>query len=344
MPLNAHSRGPRLLRILVLAALVLACAWATAALWVDVPGGTAVAGTLATVFALASALVLLKLRPWTRKAAVLALLFAMVASWWFSIPPGNNREWQSDVARLPKASLDGSKVTIENVRDFDPREDGSYVENWVTRQYDLDKVVGVDLFLSYWGPVHISHTIVSWEFSDGQHLAVSIETRKEVGESYSAVLGFFRQYEIYYVVAEERDLVGVRARQRGEQLYLYRTRASAQRARALLEDYLREINTLARQPKWYNALTHNCTTTIQHHTEHIGQGSAWDWRILANGHLDELLYERGSVDTSLPFEQLRELSDVTFRAKQSAPDAEAFSRQLRVGLPGTRGQPGKSSG
>src|SRR6202035_2568939 len=112
-----------------------------------------------------------------------------------------------------------------------------------------------DMFLSYWGPTLIAHTIASWEFDDGRHLAISIETRKERGETYSALRGFFRQYELVYVVADEHDLIGLRTDYRGEQVYLYRLRVSAVPARALLVDYLQEINRLAEHPQWYNALT-----------------------------------------------------------------------------------------
>jgi len=196
-------------------------------------------------------------------------------------------------------------------------------------------VVGVDLFLSFWGPTLIAHTIASWEFSDGRHLAISIETRKEVGESYSALRGFFRQYEIYYVVADERDVVRLRTNFRGEQVYLYRIQVGPDGARALLLDYLKEVNSLAEQPKWYNALTHNCTTTIRYHAQNVAAGRPFDWRLLANGYLDELGYERGQIDTSLPFAELKKRSDITERAR-AAGDAPDFSERIRVNLPGAR--------
>ena len=192
---------------------------------------------------------------------------------------------------------------------------------------------GADLFLSYWGPTLIAHTIMSWEFSDGQHLAVSIETRKKKGQEYSAVLGFFRQYEIYYVVADERDVIGVRAAFRGENLYLYRLKNPPGVARAILLDYLKVINQLDKKAEWYNALVHNCTTTIRHHALDVGAARAFDWRILANGYIDELGYERGQIDTSLPFAELRRRSDITAKAKAAYGGAD-FSRSIRAGLPG----------
>ena len=261
-------------------------------------------------------------------------VFGLLLAWWLSIAPSNDREWQADVARAASVTIDGSRVTIRNVRDFTYGDGESFTEHWETRTYDLDEVLGVDMFISYWGPTLIAHTIASWEFADGRHLAVSIETRKEKGEEYSAVRGFFRQYEIYYVVADEHDVIGVRAKQRGEQLYLYRLTATPANARALLLGYLQEIDRLDAKPEWYNALSHNCTTTIRHHAQQVGAARPFDWRIIVNGFIDEMGYERGTIDTSLPFEELRRVSDITERAR-STP-AASFSDGIRVGLPGAR--------
>ena len=162
---------------------------------------------------------------------------------------------------------------------------------------------------------------------------MSIETRKEKGESYSALRGFFRQFEVYYVVADERDVARLRTNYRGETLFLYRMKTKPAGARALLVDYFKEINDLARRPRWYNALTYNCTTAIRFHARRIHAAFPWDWRLLANGLADELSYERGSIDTSLPFAELRRRSDITQKAKAAGHDPE-FSRRIREGLPG----------
>jgi hypothetical protein len=263
-------------------------------------------------------------------AAILPVIFIVL--WWVSIAPSNSRDWSPDVARTAQALFQGPSVTIENLRNFEYRSETDYEQRWERRTYNLNGIRGVDLFMSFWGPTQIAHTIASWEFDDGQHLAISIETRKRKGQSYSAVRGFFRQYEIYYVVADERDLVGLRTNYRDEQVYLYHIRASASQARALLIDYLKEVNRLAEHPQWYNALTQNCTTTIRGHTQNVGAGGRLDWRLLANGHLDELLYERGQMDTHLPFEEVRARSNITERAK-AAGDSPDFSARIRQGLP-----------
>jgi hypothetical protein len=261
-------------------------------------------------------------------AAVVGLLFA----WWGSLAASNDRDWQPDVARAPTAEIDGDVVTVRNVRNFHYRSETDYDERWEERRFDLAKLDGLDIFFSHWGSPEIAHTIMSWSFSDGQHFAVSIETRKEKSEAYSAVAGFFRQYELIYVAADERDVVRLRTNFRGEEVYLYRLRPTKARARAFLIDYLEAMNELAAKPGWYNALTTNCTTTIRQRVMHAGGNLPLSWKLLANGHLPELLYERGSLDDSLPFAELKAASRINERAL-SAGDRDDFSAAIRAGLP-----------
>jgi hypothetical protein len=332
MVLKTASRGARIGGGLVPFPLI---AWGAAAIWFDGPAERWLAALLAAAFALAAAAALALLRSTMHAMVAVLALFCLVLAWWLSIPATNDADWQPDVARTASAGIEGNILTIRNVRDFAYRSETDYTPRWETRRYDLSQLRGADMFLSYWGPRLIAHTIMSWEFADGRHLAISIETRKKKGQEYSAVLGFFRQYEIYYVVADERDVVGLRAKFRGENLYLYRLKAPAAQARAMLLDYLKEVNRLDTRPEWYNALTHNCTTTIRHHAQDVGAGRAFDWRILANGHIDELGYERGQIDTSLPFPELRRRSDITARAKAAYPGGQpGFSRIIRENLPG----------
>lgn len=312
--------------------LTIGLVWAAAALWIDGPRPTALAGALAAGLLVAAIAALALVRPVLRGALVAAGLFGLVFAWWSWLPASNDRDWQPDVAQLSAATFDGDLVTIRNVRNFQYRSETDFTEHWEERTYDLSKLRGVDLFLSYWGPTEIAHTVASWEFEDGPPLAISIETRKEKGESYSALLGFFRQYEVYYVVADERDLIGLRTNHRGEQVFLYRLRGPGDFPKKLLLSYLTEVNRLAAEPRWYNALTHNCTTTIRLHVMQAGIQNPLDWRLLLNGHLDELLYERGNIDRTLPFAEMRAASDVTARAK-AAGDGEGFSAAIREGLP-----------
>jgi len=328
-------RAARIVATLILFVIIAAAVgWAAIALWIDGPHSRVLAGMLAGALVLASIALAALVRPLFRGLVVALMPVVLVALWWTAIPPSNTRDWTPDVARTARATFDGSRVTIENVRNFNYRSEDDYDQRWETRTYDLDQVTGVDLFMSFWGPTEIAHTIVSWEFAGGQHLAISIETRKEKGESYSALRGFFRQYELYYVVADERDLIGLRTNYRGEQVYLYRIHLPAAQARALLIDYLAEVNQLADHPQWYNALTQNCTTTIRGHVQNIGASGRLDWRMLANGHLDQLLYERGQIDTDLPVDELRARSNITEKAKAAGKSPD-FSARIRQDLPGT---------
>ncbi len=268
---------------------------------------------------------------------VLAVVSVLaVFTWWLTLVPSNDRDWLIDVAEQPSAVIDGDRLTVHNVRNFRYRSETDYAPAWETRSYDLADLHGIDLYLVYWGPTLIAHMLLSWEFEDDEgnrdHLAISIETRKEKGESYSALLGFFRQYELYYVVADERDVIGLRTNHRDEQVYLYPLTASRETARAVLLDYFAAINGLVKQPRWYNAMTHNCTTAARKHSIAVAGKSAWDWRFLLNGSIDELAYERGTVDTTLPFDEFRRRSNITERSK-AAPLGPEYSDVIRNGLP-----------
>jgi len=312
-------------------------AWSAAALWFDGPSARWLAGLLAATLVLGCAAPLILLKPFRRAVFAVLGAFLIVLVWWLSIAPRNDRDWSPDVAQLPSALIAGDKVTLRNIRNFAYRSETDFTERWETRTYNISQVVGFDMFFSYWGPTLIAHTIASWEFADGRHLAVSIETRKEKGETYSALRGFFRQFELYYVVADERDVIGLRAKHRGEQVFLYRLTHPPEQARAMLLAYLREINRLAAAPRWYNALTHNCTTAIRYHAQEVGVARPLHWKLFANGYLDELGYERGMIDTSLPSPELKRRSDITEKAKAADGDAD-FSRRIREGLPMPRPQ------
>lgn len=261
--------------------------------------------------------------------------FALVLAWWVAIPPSNRRVWQSDVGETAWAEVVGDRATIHNYRNFDYRIETDYTPHWETKIVDVSQIRGIDLFVDYWGSPWIAHAIVSFQLGNDDHVAMSVEARKEIGEDYSAVRGFFRQYELIYVLGDERDLVRVRTNyRRGEDVYLYRTRATPERARKLFLDYLREINQLKKRPQWYNALTSNCTTNIAGRMEAAGGAvPQWDWRMLLSGRGDEMMYERGDFAGDLPFPELktRALINPVARAADSAPD---FSRRIRAGRPG----------
>lgn len=319
--------------ILTAPSLLALIVWGAAAIWFDGPASRPLAGALSAGFAISSIAAFMALRPFRKGLTLFCLLFIVVLSWWLTISPSNQRDWQSDVAHLPTARIEGERVTISNLRNFDYRSETDYTERWEERTYNLGELRGADIFLSYWGSPMIAHTIVSWEFAGGQHLAISIETRKQKGEAYSTVRGFFRQFELYYVVADERDVVRLRTNYRGEDVYLYRLSVPTAQTRAVLLDYLAELNQLALEPSWYNALIHNCTTTIRHHIQQVAPDNPFNWKILINGYIDELGYSRGTIDTSLPFDELRRRSNITQRARAFDRDP-GFSARIREGLPG----------
>jgi hypothetical protein len=268
--------------------------------------------------------------------------FAVVLVYWLLMPPSNNRNWQPDLATLAWADIKGDKVTIHNIRNCDYRTETDFTVQYYDRTFDLSKLKSVDFFLVYWGSPKIAHTMMSFDFEGQGNVCFSIETRKEKGEEYSTIKGFFRQYEIIYVVADERDLVRLRTNYRekgkGEDVYLYRLNAGPEVARKVFLSYLGEVNRLKERPEWYNALTGNCTTSIRQHTMPYNPNARLDWRLIVNGYIDEMLYERKVIDTSMPFPELKKRSYINPRAHAADKDP-AFSQLIRKGLPGKEMKP-----
>jgi Domain of unknown function (DUF4105) len=237
--------------------------------------------------------------------------------------------------RLPNATINGDLITIHNIRNFDYRTETDFTPRYYTKTFDLRQLDSVDVIACYWMGDAIAHIFLSFGFGDKDFLAISIETRRERHESYSTVAGFFKQYELFYVVADERDLIRLRTNYRKdppEDVYLYRTRAPPDNARRLFLDYIREINSLAEKPEFYNALTTNCTTSILTHTRVNQGGLPLSWKVLLSGYVPQYLYDRDGIDTSLPFEELQRRSHINVAA-QAADDAPDFSQRIRVGLP-----------
>jgi len=325
----------RQIKIVLLWTLLAAmAAWAILAIYfADLPAALRYAGM--GLFLAASAAVLLRVRSRRRGVVFFLGLFALVLIGWLALPPSNDRTWQPDVAVLPYSTAQGDAITVHNIRNCDYRTESDYTVRYYDKTFALSKLRSFDLFLSDWGLKTIVHTMVSFGFEDGSYLCISIETRKEVGEEYSNLKGFFRQYELIYVVGDERDLIRLRTNYRkGETVYLYRlTGSSLEVARQIFLDYLRCINGLKAQPEWYNALTGNCTTEIRGHTRPYGGKVLWDWRILANGYIDQMAYEVGVLDRSLPFEVLKPKSIINAKALAADQDP-AFSQRIREGLPG----------
>jgi len=287
----------------------------------------------AALFAVASLAAFVLVRPHLRSVLVFLVVFALLLAWWLKIPPSNDRDWQPDVAVLPYVDLDGDQVTIHNIRNAQYRSETDYTVHHYDATFDLKKLQSVDDYLVYWGSPMIAHTMMSFGFEDGRYVCFSIETRKRKGQNYSTVKGFFKQYELTYVVADERDVVRLRTNYRHEEVYLFRLRASKELMRKVFIDYLREVNRLRARPEWYNALTNNCTANIRGHTAPYNPRRKWDWRIIVNGYVDEFMYGEGVVDRNLPLAEFKERSHINKKAN-SIGNAADFSMRIREGLPG----------
>jgi len=328
-------------RVLVGLLLLSASAWAFGALWFDCPVATS---THAVAFAyLAVVLIMLFLIARGRRSAVLGVvaLTALATLWWSGLKPRNDRDWQTDVARTPWAEVQGDLVTIHNVRNFDYRPEdttGKRNPRWETRTVRLSQLIGIDAFLNFWGVSWMAHPILSFQFKDSPPVAISIETRKEKGESYSALGGLYRRFELIYVAGDERDVIRVRTNYRdGEEVYLYRTVVSPVDARERFLEYIVSMNDIHAHPRWYNAITANCTTAARSQRS-VAARNPWDLRILLNGRIDEMFYQRGLLVTEgLPFSELKQRSKINAVANQADEDPD-FSKRIRAGLPAFGGR------
>lgn len=333
-------RVGRAIGVGLLSALMLGLAgFAALALWYNLPEMPG-PGRLAATLAL-PALAVLGLALAVRHGRLVApLLPAALAIggfflWWSTIEARNDRAWQPDVVLLAAAEIDGDRVTLRNVRRFAYRSAEDVTPSWHERTVDLASLQTLDLYAVHWMGEPIAHIMLSFGFGDQEPITISIETRKEVGEAYSTLAGFFRQYELYYVVSEEPDVVALRTsyRQPPEDVYLFRVDVPKEHIRLLFLHYLAEINRLNDQPKWYNTLTTNCTTAIATHVRALGGELPLSWRVLLSGYFPALLYDRGVLDQSLPYAELREASLINERA-EAALGAADFHARIREGLPG----------
>jgi len=310
---------------------VLLVAWATLAIYYSNLPWAGLRIVLAGAFA-AFAFWALWLSRQRRMSALFIVLFLCVVAWWISISPSHDREWRPEVAVMPRAFIDGDRVRITGVRNFDYRSRDDFDVHYEERIVQLSHLTGLDFFVSYWSEGFVAHTFVSFIFDNAPPLSISIETRPEVGEGFDPVASLFKQFELIYVVGDERDLVRVRTNYRGESVYLYRLNSSPDNVRRLLMIYLARINELADKPEWYHLLTNSCTINIVRYANAAGRAGRFNIRHLLNGLIDSYLYHSGRVDTTLPFDELRGRSLIN-AAAQAADDAADFSDRIRASLP-----------
>jgi hypothetical protein len=271
---------------------------------------------------------------WSRQRhmqRVTAVLFLCVVAWWITIAPSHDRPWRPEVAVMPRAFIDGDRVRLTGVRAFDYRSVDDFTARYEDREVELTHLTGVDFYVSYWMEGLVSHTFLSFLFDNAPPLSISIETRPEIGEGFDPLASLFKQFELIYVVGDERDIVRVRTNYRNEQVYLYRLNTSPEDARRLLLIYLARINQLAEKPEFYHLLSNNCTINIVRYANAAGRQGRFDFRHLLNGLIDSYLYHSGRVNTSLPFEELRRRSLINAAAR-AADDAPDFWQRVRASV------------
>ncbi|MGN6382643.1 MAG: Lnb N-terminal periplasmic domain-containing protein [Dyella sp.] len=306
-------------------------AWGALALWYQLPGGSVGRALGSVVWALLVvalvALAISRRSLWPLAGYGLAMLVLLI--WWWNIPPSNHRVWADDVAHLLRGEVHGHRVTLHNVRDFDWRSDSDYDARWETRDYDLDHLVSADAILSYWDSRAIAHAMISFGFDDGRHVVFSVEIRKKKGEAFSEIGGFFKQFEMVLVAADEHDIVRVRTNVRGEDDYLYPMTLERETMRALFLSYVEAANRLAERPAFYNTITSNCTTLVYRMARQLNPGLPMDIRLLLTGYLQGYLRDNGAIDASQPADVQRAAARITDKARRTGP-TDDFSRAIRA--------------
>ena len=310
--------------------------WAVAALYIDFRIA-ALRIPVTLIYVVGIIAILLKLKGSRGAAALCFVGFCIVLAWWLNLKRSNHGDWQPDDDRTAWAEIDGDRVTIHNLRNCDYRTETDYSNCWSDRTLYLSQIRAADLFLTNWGIRFASHPIVSFQFGDNQHVAFSIEARYKTGQSYSPILGCFRQYALIFVTADERDVIRLRTNYRkDEEVYMYRLHVQPEVARAMFLTYVTYLNKLKDHPEWYNELTRNCTTTLNKPlAADVSNPQPWNYQFLLNGTLDELLYDRGRLVTgglSFPELKQREHINAAAQAANQSPDFSALIRAGRIGF------------
>jgi hypothetical protein len=265
----------------------------------------------------------------------LAAVLAVVLAWYLRLTPSNDQEWEVEYARAPVATRDGTLFHVRDIRDFRYRDRTDPIPAWYDATYDVETLTGVDLICSYWAGPSIAHVFLSFGFADGRHLAVSVETRRRRGQAYSAIAGFFRRYQLIFVIADERDLIGVRTDIRRERVFLYPLRITPEETSRLFGGYMNRATALAERPEFYNTVTNNCTSNI---VRIIDRGLprskrlGLSWRLLFSGYADAFAYDVCRLKGRLPFAELKKRSLIVRPA--GAVIGEDYSAEIRQD-PGT---------
>lgn len=259
-------------------------------------------------------------------------VLAITLGWYLGLKPSNDHEWETEYARMPVARRDGNLMHVTDVRNFRYRSVTEPMPAYYDATYDIEALTGVDLISSYWAGDSIAHVFLSFGFADGRHVAVSVETRRRKDQAYSAIAGFFRHYQLIFVVADERDLIGVRTDMRRERVFLYTLRITQEETRRLFGGYMDRATALAERPEFYNTLTNNCTSNIVRIIDRglpRSQRLGLSWRLLFSGYADAFAYDVGRLAGDSPFVELKRMSRIV--RPERATIGEDFSAAIRAG-------------
>jgi hypothetical protein len=308
--------------------------WGACALWFQAPGGR-VRKSLSVLLWAAFSLILM-FTFWQGRTAngilTFTVAFGALLVWWQRIAPSNDRIWADDVARMTTGTVEGNRVALRNVRNFDWRSNTDYTPRWETREYDLHRLESVDMIMSYWTGPAIAHMLISFGFDDGEHVVFSVEIRRERIEIFSEIGGFFKEFELSIIAADERDVIRLRTNVRGEDTYLYRVRMPVSAMRSLFLGYVEEANTLARVPRFYNTITVNCTTLVYQMMQRIVGYLPLSYRLILSGYLPKYVYNVGGLDQRYSLQELRARGRISERARE-ADRSDDFSADIRRGIP-----------
>ena len=319
--------------LVVVASLVilLTGVWTAFAFWFQLPFGAVGRIVTCVVWALlvVAALAAMRFRRYRSGGfALYGAVFAGIMFWWANIEPRLDRNWAPEVARTVTGSVEGDRVTLDNVRDFDWKTPEIFSARWKDKRYDLSTLTNVDVILSSWGVDAIAHTLVSFGFADGEHVVFSVEIRRERGEAFSEIGGFFKEFELAFIAATERDIVKLRTNVRKENVSLYPVAMPSGARRALFLSYVEAANGLAWTPRFYNTLTANCTTVAFDLARLVQPGIPFDWRILLSGYLPDYLADHGALAWPKPYGDLRGRGSIGKLANAAGTDAD-FSAAIR---------------
>ncbi|QDE82780.1 DUF4105 domain-containing protein [Myxococcus xanthus] len=322
-------------RVITALLLALGVTWAALALALTGAGPEGAHGGRALGAVLLAAGAVVAWRRHSQRAALSVIGVGCVAIWGWTqtVRPATQADWAPDLTRSARAVVEGPHVTLHDVRDFRYRTTSDWDASWYSATYDTRELTGawfiVEPFSGVWGA---AHTMVSFGFADGRYLVFSVEVRREKGETFSALGGLFRQFELTYVVGDERDLVQLRSNHRKDDVYLYPVDASKERITRFFLDMVARMNALHEKPEFYDTLTNNCTTNLVRHLEKVSQSQVpYDHRTLLPAFSDALAYELELIDRDAPLEQVRKRYHINARA-QAADGRPDFSRRIREPL------------